>query len=40
MTDDVIKAYFKFMVDTAVLLGAENNEAEQQMREVLYSVHC
>ncbi len=34
MNDSDVQSYLKFMVDTAVLLGADDTEAETQMRDV------
>ncbi len=34
MNDSDVQSYLKFMVGTAVLLGADETEAETQMRDV------
>ena len=33
--DPSVAAYYKFMVDSAILLGAKKSDAEKQMQEVL-----
>ena len=35
LDDNGVKAYFKYMQDTAVLMGASKDRAEQELREVL-----
>ena len=33
--DPSVAAYYRFMVDSAILLGAKKSDAEKQMQEVL-----
>ena len=35
LNDSAVAAYYSLMVESAVLLGAERREAEQQLRDVL-----
>ena len=35
MDDTIVQAYYSYMVDMAVLFGAERNNAEKEMRESL-----
>lgn len=35
LDDEIVKAYYEYMVDIAVIFGAERNRAEQEMKESL-----
>lgn len=35
MNETVVKAYYQYMVDTAVLFGAEKTRAEKEMMDAL-----
>lgn len=35
LDDDAVKAYFKFMVENAIIFGANRTEAESEMMEAL-----
>ena len=35
LSNELVKAYFSYMVDIAVILGAKQNQAEKELSEVL-----
>lgn len=35
MNETVVKAYYEYMVDTALLLGSEKSRAEKEMMDAL-----
>lgn len=35
LEDDAVKAYYKFMVENAIVFGANRSQAESEMREAL-----
>lgn len=35
MDDDTVKAYYKFMVENAIVFGANRTKAENEMKEAL-----
>ena len=35
ISNKVVKAYFRFMVDVAVILGADENQAKEELAQVL-----
>lgn len=35
LDDDAVKAYYKFMVENAIVFGANRSQAENEMKEAL-----